>query len=181
SPIPSTHDSAGNILLEGGRIHVDWPGVPEQPVFARDDRIAAIATQALHGTAVPDPLWAWTRGRSLITVHPLGGCVMADDATKGVVDHKGRVFDPTGEGVHEGLYVSDGSVVSLALDANPLLTISAIAERTAEMMIADRNWAAGQTGGLTLAQPPAPEAARTASLSFTERLTGFVSLRMHGG
>jgi cholesterol oxidase len=179
--IMSTDDSGGKIVLENDSVHVEWPEVAEQPVFARDNRIAAMATQALHGMAVPDPLWGWTRGRSLISVHPLGGCVMADDATKGVVDHKGRVFDPTGDGVHEGLYVSDGSVVPLALDANPLLTISAVAERTAEIMIADRNWAAGKMGGLPAALPPARDAASTASLSFTERLTGFVSLRVHGG
>jgi len=179
--IMSTDDSGGRIVLENGRIRVEWPEVAEQPVFTRDNRVAAIATQALRGTAVPDPLWAWTRGRSLITTHPLGGCVMADDATKGVVDHKGRVFDPTCDDVHDGLYVSDGSVVPLALDANPLLTISAIAERTAEMMIADRKWMTSPRGSLRLRPPPPLEAARTASLSFTERMTGFVSLHVDGG
>ena len=177
--IMSTDDSGGRIVLENDRIRVDWPEVADQPVFARDNRIATMATQGLHGTAVPDPLWAWTGGRSLITVHPLGGCVMADDATKGVVDHGGRVFDPTGEGVHDGLYVADGSVVPVALDANPLLTISAIAERTAEIMIEDRKWATGQAGNLRQAAPPPAEAAPRARLTFTERLTGFVSTHAH--
>ena len=65
---------------------------------------------------------------------------MADDADGGVVDHKGRVFDPVSGGVHDGLYVCDGSVVPCALDANPSLTISAIAERTAALLIEDRAW-----------------------------------------
>ena len=39
------------------------------------------------------------------TVHPLGGCCMADDAKRGVVDDCGRVFMPTdaGGGFHTGL------------------------------------------------------------------------------
>jgi cholesterol oxidase len=177
--IMSTDNSGGRIVLDGDRVQVDWPEVAEQPVFTRDNRIADIATKALRGRDVPDPLWAWTRGRSLITVHPLGGCVMGDDKGSGVVDHKGRVFDSTGDGVHSGLYVSDGSVVPLALDANPLLTISALAERTAEMMIADWKLANGRKA-TPPAAPPA-QVAQTASLSFSERLSGFVSLRVDHG
>ncbi|HEY6787718.1 MAG TPA: GMC oxidoreductase [Trebonia sp.] len=179
--IMSTDDSGGRIILKDDRVRVEWPEVAEAPVFVRDPQILNAATGALHGTPVPDPLWAWTSGRSLITVHPLGGCVMADDATKGVVDHMGRVFDPQGGGVHEGLYVCDGSVVPVALATNPLLTISAIAERTADILIKDRNWEAGQADGN--APPPAAEApprAPTARLTFTERLTGFVSMRASG-
>jgi cholesterol oxidase len=177
--VMSTDDSGGRIVLEGDQVQVVWPGVADQPVFARDNEILATATAALDGTEVPDPLWALTGHRSLISVHPLGGCVMADDAAKGVVDHKGRVFDPVGGGVHEGLYVCDGSVIPVALDANPLLTIAGLAERTAAMMIEERGWTPGQAAG-TGEQPPARgKAAPRASLEFTERLTGFVSMSVH--
>ena len=178
--VMSTDDSGGRIVLENDRIHVEWPEVAEQPVFARDNQILAAGTQALHGTEIADPLWTWTSGRSLITVHPLGGCVMADDAANGVVDHRGRVFDPAGGGVHDGLYVCDGSVIPVALDANPLLTISAIAERTAAMMIEERGWGTAQAP-VPAAPPPPVEAAPRASLEFTEHLTGFVSMSVHDG
>jgi cholesterol oxidase len=186
--ITSTDDSGGRIVLKDDRVRVEWPEVAEAPpVFVRDGQIMTTATGALHGTPVPDPLWAWTSGRSLITVHPLGGCVMADDATKGVVDHTGRVFDPQSGGVHEGLYVCDGSVVPVALAANPLLTISAIAERTADILIRDRNWETGQAdgpAGVGQQERPAgvgqPQGSPTARLTFTERLTGFVSMRASG-
>jgi cholesterol oxidase len=178
--VMSTDDSGGRIVLENDRIRVLWPEVAEQPVFAHDNRILAAATQALQGTEIPDPLWAWAGGRSLITVHPLGGCVMADDAAKGVVDHMGRVFDPVGGGVHDGLYVCDGSVIPVALDANPLLTISAVAERTAAMMIGERGWGTAQAAGPSAPPPPA-EAAPRVSLEFTEHLTGFVSMSVHDG
>jgi cholesterol oxidase len=178
--VMSTDDSGGRVVLEDGRVHVAWPEAAEQPVFARDNGILAKATQTLQGTEIPDPLSALTSGRSLITVHPLGGCVMADDAAKGVVDHMGRVFDPAGGGVHDGLYVCDGSVVPVALDANPLLTISAIAERTAAMMIEERGWKAVQPTA-PAAPPPQEEAAPRASLEFAEHLTGFVSMSVHDG
>jgi cholesterol oxidase len=177
--VMSTDDAGGRIALENDRIQVVWPEVGEQPAFARDNRLLAEATRALHGKETPDPLWAWTNGRSLISVHPLGGCPMADDAADGVVDHKGQVFDPVGGGVHDGLYVCDGSVVPCALDANPSLTISAIAERTAAILIADRRWATGPAAG---APGPAPSLAPSlVRLQFSERLTGFVSMSVRDG
>jgi cholesterol oxidase len=182
--IMSTDDSGGRIVLKDDRVRVEWPEVAEAPVFVRDPQILATATRALHATPVPDPLWAWTGGPSRMTVHPLGGCVMADDATKGVVDNLGRVFDPQDGGVHDGLYVCDGSVVPVALAVNPLLTISAIAERTADILIRDRNWETERADGDAPAPPPAagaPPGDPAARLTFTERMTGFVSMRASGG
>ncbi len=56
------------------------------------------------------------------TAHILGGCVMANSPSEGVVDQEGRVFG------YQGLYVADGSVVPVNLNANPALTITALAE-----------------------------------------------------
>ena len=64
-----------------------------------------------------------------ITVHPLGGCPMADDPAQGVVDDGGRVHG------YEGLYVLDGSIVPTALGVNPSKTIAALAERGVELLI----------------------------------------------
>ena len=176
--VMSTDDAGGQMVFENDRVHVTWPGVGGQSAFARDNQILARATRALHGTPVPDPLWAWTHEESLITVHPLGGCTMADDPSAGVVDHKGQVFDPSG-GVHDGLYVCDGSVVPLALDVNPLLTISALAERTAALLIADRGWEPGRPAR-KLAEPP-ELAPGQASLTFNEHLGGYVSMDVPDG
>jgi len=177
--VMSTDDAGGQIALENDRAQVIWPGVGEQPAFAADNQVLATATAALHGRETPDPLWAWTHDRSLITVHPLGGCPMADDAAAGVVDHKGQVFDPASGGVHDGLYVCDGSVLPCALDANPSLTISAIAERTAALLLEDRKWVAGQEAGQPEPEPVPVLAPPEARLQFTERLAGFVSMSVH--
>ncbi|HTA97032.1 MAG TPA: GMC family oxidoreductase [Solirubrobacteraceae bacterium] len=64
-----------------------------------------------------------------ITVHPLGGCPMADDPSLGVVDDAGKVHG------YEGLYVLDGSIVPTALGVNPSKTIAALAERGVERLI----------------------------------------------
>ena len=66
----------------------------------------------------------------LITVHPLGGCPMGENAHDGVVDSYGRVFGA------EGLYVADGSIMPGPVGANPSLTIAAMAERIAAAMVA---------------------------------------------
>lgn len=57
------------------------------------------------------------------TAHFVGGCVISDDATKGVIDPYHRVWNyPT-------LHVVDGSSVTANLGVNPSLTITAQAER----------------------------------------------------
>ena len=66
-----------------------------------------------------------------VTVHPLGGCPMSDSSAKGVVDDRGKVHG------YEGLYVLDGSIVPTALGVNPSKTIAALAERGAELLLAD--------------------------------------------
>ena len=59
---------------------------------------------------------------------------MGDDYLQGAVDICGRVFAGDGS-VHDGLYVTDGSIVPSALGVNPLLTISALTERFVERKI----------------------------------------------
>jgi cholesterol oxidase len=67
--------------------------------------------------------------KRLITVHPLGGCPMAADQRRGVVDDHGETFG------HSGLFVADGSVMPGPVGANPSLTIAALAERFSRRII----------------------------------------------
>ena len=59
----------------------------------------------------------------------------------GVVDEYGRLYDVTKRGssqpFYDGLYIADASVIPSALGVNPSLTISALALRIADKIIAD--------------------------------------------
>lgn len=59
---------------------------------------------------------------------------MGDDHYQGAVDIYGRVFAADGS-THQGLFVTDGSVIPSALGVNPLMTISALTERFVERKI----------------------------------------------
>lgn len=63
------------------------------------------------------------------SAHLLSACRMAESADEGVVDPDGQVFG------YENLYCCDASAVPYSLAVNPALTISALAERTAEQIV----------------------------------------------
>jgi cholesterol oxidase len=138
------HDDEGRLVLRDGHVGIEWPDPAVSDYYRAATAILATAATNGAGTYVGDPLSSRLLHDSLITVHPLGGCVMAERSEDGVVDHRGRPFDgPTGEAVHDGLVVADGSIVPVALGVNPLLTISALAERAMAVLCAER----GTTGG----------------------------------
>lgn len=127
--------SDGELRLEDNRLRVHWPDVGKQTYIQRINQRMRAVTQALGGTYIPNPVWNRLTNHSLLTAHPLGGCAMADDATTGVVDHRGRVFSSsTGTEVYNTLLVMDGAIVPRSLGANPLITISALAERAVELL-----------------------------------------------
>lgn len=130
------HDrAAGRMYLDRDRLRISWPGAARNENYMEAERLLRAATRGLGGVYLKNPF-------NPITVHPLGGCRMGDDAERGVVDHKGRVFSRrTGTEFAPGLYVSDGSVVPRSLGANPLFTITALAERMSMLMARDRQWA----------------------------------------
>jgi len=128
-------------VLDNDRLSLVWPTVKDEPVYARLDAIlSAIVTEA-GGSYVKNPLAGTVMGHQPATAHPLGGAGMGRERNDGVVNHKGQVFDASAglgsTAVHEGLYVVDGAVMPRSLGVNPLLTITALAERALLHMAQD--------------------------------------------
>ncbi len=131
--------------LSDGAVSIRWPGIKNHPLFeSQIEKLRDLAESAgLAGITIANPLWQLLPGNMqalinnqrgpLLTVHPLGGCGMADDAKQGVVDDLGRVFNPAAaeheNPYHEGLVVLDGSIIPAALGTNPALTIAAVSLR----------------------------------------------------
>ncbi|MBL8019904.1 MAG: GMC family oxidoreductase N-terminal domain-containing protein [Leptospirales bacterium] len=141
------HDDAGGRLrLSGpdphdGRVDLLWPGAGLRENYLRIDeamRQFAESANGHHNTNQVFPM-------NPITVHPLGGCGMANSSDEGVVNHRCEVFDPSQgrDSVHSGLFVVDGAAMPGALGINPLWTISAIAERALELAIGQKTGIVG--------------------------------------
>lgn len=137
------HDSgSGQIVLDGDKPKIVWPNAAEEPVYAAINAVLTEAVKATGGTFIPNPATSRLLGGNLFTVHPLGGCSLADSRDAGVVDGRGRVFDADpakpADAVHQGLYVCDGSVMPRSLGVHPLLTITALAECAMLLFARDR-------------------------------------------
>ncbi|MFN2499065.1 MAG: GMC family oxidoreductase N-terminal domain-containing protein [Pyrinomonadaceae bacterium] len=171
--VMSHDDDKGQLRLEDDRLRIHWPNVGHQPIFHKVGDKLKQATVALGGTYLKDPITNKITGEDLVTVHPLGGCVMADSAETGVVNHKGQVFSGTqGTTVYDSLYVSDGSVIPRPVGVNPLLTISAIAERCCALMAEDRRW---KFDCALPSKPQAPTLPPKIGVRFSESMSGYFS------
>jgi len=181
-----------------GFITVDWPDAKRHPLFeAQAQQISEFSRHAECGgrtianpllNLVPKALRSFiddARG-PVLTVHPLGGCAMADSVAEGVVDSCGRVFRREG-GIFSGLIVLDGSIIPSALGTNPALTIAAVSLRAMQKHKAEWNFAepAGKSHVVELGprptltrpevmgQPSGLVSAKTLA-EFQERLSGAV-------
>lgn len=120
----------GELSLRNGSLDLNWPQKRSRPLY---DAIVASGkrfAQFIGARAyIPQPTWAWPI-RNNVTVHPLGGCALSENAAQGVVatqaGARGQAF-----GYH-GLYVADGAILPASVGANPSATIAALAEWIAE-------------------------------------------------
>jgi cholesterol oxidase len=126
-----THDnSGGKMSLHNDRVVIKWPGSGEQPFVKNVNEKLVQATGPLGGTFVENPIWSKLQPNNMVAAHPLGGCCIAEDAVRGVTNHRGQVFSgATGTDVYDSLIVNDGALLPRSVGTNPHITISAMAER----------------------------------------------------
>ena len=108
-------------------LRVSWDVSSNASLYQAEERFSTEVADAMGGAVAFNPLWQ--KLHRPVSVHNLGGCVMADDASEGVTDAGGEVFG------YPGLYVLDGGALPAATGVNPSHTIAAVAERNVEAAI----------------------------------------------
>jgi len=136
-----------------GTIQIKWKGLRNHDLFRTQvdtlNKLSGKLGKGLGGNILPNPVWQLLKPHYMkvlklengppLSVHPLGGCPMADDATKGVTDHLGRVYKVSDENkqTYPGLMVLDGAIIPGAVGINPALTISAISLKAIRELLAN--------------------------------------------
>jgi len=176
-----TADGRISLLPVSRDLRISWNLGENLGLYETEERFCADVAAALGGRAGANPLW-----RSLripVSVHNLGGCVMADDPADGVTDSGGEVFG------YPNLFVLDGGCLPEATGVNPSFTIAAVAERNIEAAIrritGQDQWRAPEREfavpvpdplddvRIPVGGTPAPSAPGT-GLAFTETMRGSV-------
>jgi cholesterol oxidase len=131
----------GALSFDGKYLNCDWEIKKSQEYYDRVIRIVKGIAAALNAKYMDNPSYEYLR--QVITAHPLGGCPMGRDKSRGVVDSYGEVFG------YPGLFVVDGSIMPGPVGPNPSMTIAAISDRAADHIIDQRNggnkWVMGTT------------------------------------
>ena len=113
-------------LLGGVGLNTEQGKSPTRPTFPAANEAAERIAERIGGFAQSSLPEAVANIPS--TAHILGGAIVADDASRGVVDSRHRVFG------YENMLVTDGSAMPANPGVNPSLTITAMAERAIAMI-----------------------------------------------
>ncbi len=91
-----SHDDAGGQITfdkNSDNIDIEWKDVGRGPNFDRVNEALEKLSKGLGGSFVKNPAWTEALGKSVVTVHPLGGCPMGESGQTAVVNHAGQVFE----------------------------------------------------------------------------------------
>ena len=163
-------------------LKITWDTPSNLPLYSAEGRFSTDVAEAMGGDVAMNPLWRLFHVP--VSVHNLGGCLMADSRDAGVTDPNGEVFG------YPNLFILDGSILPRATGVNPSHTIAAVAERNIETAIrrfkADDKWRAPERDNATaiidplasITIPPEgtlPTKTPSIGIAFTETMRGHVS------
>ncbi|KAB2576368.1 Cholesterol oxidase [Lasiodiplodia theobromae] len=170
-----SHDSNEAILsLVDDKPYLQFFGVGRTNHVKKLNNVLAKATDAIRGTMINSPFYAAFDSNEEITVHPLGGLVMArnGEGNTGATNHFGEILKGDGDEAHEGLVCVDGAVIPTALGVNPFATITALAERTMDILAKRHKWVIDESrnGPLNLFGEPKTALPMTPDIQDADRL-----------
>ncbi|WP_222615429.1 GMC oxidoreductase [Persicimonas caeni] len=118
----SVRTGPDGIQVQASRLH-------RAPYYGRSERLMHRLMEGYELDRQVENLPGGRGSAHLTSVHPMGGASIGRGPDEGVVDHRGEVFG------NPGLYVADGSLYPTEPGVPPSLTIAAMAERQAELMV----------------------------------------------
>jgi cholesterol oxidase len=162
-------------------LEIKWDTPSNLPLYSVERRFSDDVAKAMGGDLAMNPLWHCLH--IPVSVHNLGGCLMADSPEEGVVKPNSEVFG------YPGLFVMDGAILPRATGVNPSHTIAAIAERNIENFIRDikkADWRAPEAGKATPIIDPLssitipsggtlPTHLQPIGIAFTETMKGHIA------
>lgn len=103
-------------------LHTRKCSIQANPNSSRDQLLENLRAQIMREGVGSNRL-------ALFSAHLMGGCAMGSDRSKSVTDPSGRVYEA------EGVYVGDASIFPTTPGVNPMITIMAMARRTAAAVL----------------------------------------------
>ncbi|CAN5531853.1 GMC family oxidoreductase [soil metagenome] len=117
---------------EAAGAHQIFPLAAGAPTWRRGDDLEAFIAAA---TRIPFR----AGGYKLFSAHQMGTCRMGEDPATSVAGPRGELHDA------KGVWIGDGSAFPTSSGTNPMVSIMALAHRTAEAIAADAGAAPAQT------------------------------------
>ena len=120
-----------------------------QPLAAGTHALARAATTSTRCIARWQRVPLRAGGFRLFCAHQMGTCRMGKDPQTSVADPWGELHDT------KGVWIGDGSAFPTASGTNPMITIMALAHRTAEAIAAEQSASTGKAAAAS--QSPRPD------------------------
>ena len=109
-----------------GKVDLSWSVSQNQPGIAMAKRVFDKINKKEGTIYRTDLFGVYKTWGDDFTYHPLGGCLLGK-----ATDNHGRLHE------YPGLYVVDGSLVPGNVGVNPFVTITALAERNMDAIVAN--------------------------------------------